>query len=207
MARLFTGWRMVGVVAFGLAVLVAIIVATVPGEVDALRMLIRATARSSVTLFLLAFTAAATFLLWPRGFTRWQRSNRRYLGVSFALSHFVHLGAILTLRETAPEEMASTAAATWILGGLAYVLIAAMTATSFDSTARAIGPRAWSMLHTTGSYYVWIVFANSYISRALMMPEYIVPALAVVAALGLRIAAFLRRRASSRMATSGIMSG
>jgi len=197
-AKVFTGWRIVAVVAFALAVLVALILATVPAEIDALRMIIRATARSSVTLFLLAFTASATWLLWPSAFTRWQRSNRRYLGVSFALSHFVHLGAILTLRAIAPEEFAATPAATWILGGLAYVLIAAMTATSFDRSARAIGPRAWSILHTTGAYYVWIVFANSYISRALTMPEYIVPALAVVLALALRIAAFLRRRAASR---------
>ena len=203
MMRLFTGWRMVGIAAVGLAVLVAVIVATVPGEVDALRMIIRATARSSVALFLLAFTASATWFFWPGTFTRWQRSNRRYLGVSFALSHFVHLGAILTLRATAPEEMADTAMATWILGGFAYVLIAAMTATSFDRTAQAIGPRAWSILHTTGAYYVWIVFANSYLSRAITMPEYIVPALAVIAALVLRIAAFLRRRSASRVAPVG----
>jgi hypothetical protein len=194
----FTGWRMVAVVAVALAVLVGVIVTTVPGEIDSLRMIIRATARSSVTLFLLAFTASATWLLWPSAFTRWQRSNRRYLGVSFALSHFVHLGAILTLRAIAPEEFAATTPATWILGGLAYVFIAAMTATSFDRTARAIGSRAWSILHTTGACYVWIVFANSYISRALTMPEYIVPAAAVVVALTLRIAAFLRRRAASR---------
>src|SRR5262245_47295411 len=127
MRRLFSGWLMVAVAAAGLAVLVAVIVATVPGEVDALRMLIRATARSSVTLFLLAFTASAAWLFWPGAFTRWQRSNRRYLGVSFALSHFVHLGAILALRATAPEEMADTTMVTWVLGGLAYAFIAAMT--------------------------------------------------------------------------------
>lgn len=207
MTRLFMGWRMVGVTAVGLAILTAVILATVPGEVDALRMLIRATARSSVTLFLLAFTASATWLFWPGTFSRWQRSNRRYLGVSFALSHFVHLGAILALRATAPAELAATPLATWILGGLAYVLITGMTLTSFDRTARAIGPRAWSILHTTGAYYVWVVFANSYVSRAITMPEYIVPALAVVAALVLRIAAFARRRAASRVATSGIISG
>jgi hypothetical protein len=64
-----------------------------------------------------------------------------------------------------------------------------MTATSFDRTARAIGPRAWTILHTTGSYYVWLIFANSYISRAVMTPEYIPLAALVVAALGLRISA------------------
>jgi sulfoxide reductase heme-binding subunit YedZ len=82
---------------------------------------------------------------------------------------------------------------TWIGGGLAYVFIAAMTATSFDRTAQMIGPRAWKILHTVGSYYIWLIFANSYIGRALAMPEYIPAAAILVLALGLRIAARLAR--------------
>ncbi|MGH8187112.1 MAG: hypothetical protein ACREUC_11145, partial [Steroidobacteraceae bacterium] len=86
-------------------------------------------------------------------------------------------------------EMADVTAITWIFGGLAYVFIAAMAATSFDRTTGMIGPRAWKILHTTGSYYIWLIFANSYISRAAMIPEYIPAAVLVVLALALRIAA------------------
>ena len=150
--------------------------------VAALRAIIRATARSSVTLFLLAFTAGALWRFWPNPWTRWQRQNRRYLGVSFAASHLIHLFAILTLRRIA---------------------LAAMTATSFDRTARALGPRAWTILHTTGSYYVWLIFANSYISRAVMTPEYILPAVLMVAALALRIAARLARARMQQPAAAG----
>ena len=56
-----------------------------------------------------------------------------------------------------------------------------------------IGPRAWKILHTVGSYYIWLIFANSYIGRALAMPEYIPAAAIVVLALGLRIAARVAR--------------
>ena len=151
---------------------------------------------------LLAFTAAALWQLFPNPFTRWQRQNRRYLGVSFALSHFVHLGAILALGVVAPDQLAAlTQPKSWILGGLAYVLIAAMTATSFDKTAKAIGPKAWALIHTVGACYIWLVFANSYISRATKMPMYIVPAAAVVLALVLRIVAWKRRRQIAAAAT------
>ncbi|MGH8174877.1 MAG: hypothetical protein ACREV5_01280 [Steroidobacter sp.] len=188
------GWPFVGIAALVVIVSVAAIALTTVDPVEAVRRAIRFTARSSVTLFLLAFTASAAWRFWPNAWTRWQRQNRRYLGVSFAVSHFVHLVAIAALGELAPAALAAEAnAITWIFGGLAYVFIAAMTFTSFDRTAQMLGPRAWTLLHTTGAYYVWLIFANSYISRAIMMPEYIPIAALVVFALVLRIAARIAR--------------
>jgi methionine sulfoxide reductase heme-binding subunit len=188
-AGLRHGWPLMGFISLLILAAVAVVVAVTADPIEELRRVIRLTARTSIVLFLLAFTASAAWRFWPNAWTRWQRQNRRYLGVSFAFSHGVHLVAILTLWRTAPAEMADVTAITWIFGGLAYVFIAAMTLTSFDRTTRMIGPRAWKILHTTGSYYIWLIFANSYISRAAMIPEYIPVALLVVAALALRIAA------------------
>jgi DMSO/TMAO reductase YedYZ heme-binding membrane subunit len=202
-SSILQGWPLVAVAVLVIALTCAALWLTTADAVAALRAIIRFTARSSLTLFLLAFTAAALWRFWPNSWTRWQRQNRRYLGVSFAGSHFIHLLAILTLRRLAPEELADLPAATWIFGGLAYAFIAAMTATSFDRTARALGPRAWNALHTTGSYYVWLIFANSYISRALMTPEYILPAALVIAALALRIAARIARARVQQPAVAG----
>lgn len=64
--------------------------------------------------------------------------NRRYPNACFAISHFTHLGAILALR--AAELAALSSPITWILGGLAYVFIAAMNLTSLDRTTQLIGP-------------------------------------------------------------------
>ena len=61
-------------------------------------MVIRFTARTSLLLFCLAFSAAALARLWPNAWTRWQRRNRRYLGVTFAASHGIHAVAIACLR-------------------------------------------------------------------------------------------------------------
>ena len=63
-------------------------------EVDGVRMVIRFTARTSLLFFCLAFSAAALARLWPNAWTRWQRRNRRYLGVTFAASHGIHAVAI-----------------------------------------------------------------------------------------------------------------
>ena len=134
-----TGWSLVATTAITLIVLLTVISVSAPGAQQAAHLAIRSTARLSVALFLLAFTASATWQFWSCAFTGWQRRNRRYLGVSFALSHFTHLRTILSLRVVAPAELAAIPTSTWLLGGLAYLFIAAMTATSFDRTAKAIG--------------------------------------------------------------------
>ena len=181
---------MVGAVAIALILVVSIEAMTTSTPVDGVRGIIRATARSSFALFSLAFTASAAFHFWRNAWTRWQLRNRRYLGVSFALSHGVHLLAILALARISPAELAAHATAvTWIFGGLAYVFIALMTITSFDSTAPLISRRAWSILHTFGAYYIWLIFASSYFSRAAVIPAYIPVATVVVFILGLRLAA------------------
>jgi sulfoxide reductase heme-binding subunit YedZ len=202
-AGVLNGWPFVGIASVAILAAVAATIAITPDAGEAAGRAVRLTARTSVALFLAAFTAAALFRLWPNAWTRWQRSNRRYLGVSFAVSHGVHLAAILWLRHVQPVEFArDVTAITWIGGGLAYVFIAAMTATSFDRTAEMIGPRAWKILHTVGSYYIWLIFANSYIGRALAMPEYIPAAAIVVFALGLRIAARVARPRAPQPATA-----
>src|SRR6476619_8232272 len=98
----FDGWRLFALLALTLLVL-SIWIAGMRGfEVDGVRMVIRFTARSSLLLFCLAFSAAALARLWPNAWTRWQRRNRRYLGLSFAASHAIHAGAIVAFAKMDP---------------------------------------------------------------------------------------------------------
>jgi methionine sulfoxide reductase heme-binding subunit len=184
------GWSIVGAVTIALILGVTVEAMTAATPLDGIRGIIRMTARSSFALFALAFTAAATWRFWPNKWTRWQLRSRRYLGVAFAVSHTVHLFAIFALGRVAPAVLAAESGTiTWIFGGIAYVFIWLMALTSFDITARSISPRTWSWLHTVGSYYVWFVFANSYLSRAAIIPAYIPVGVLVIFILGLRIAA------------------
>jgi methionine sulfoxide reductase heme-binding subunit len=181
----FEGWRLFAVLMIALTALTLWIAGMRAFEVEGVRMAIRFTARTSLLFFCLAFSAAALARLWPNTWTRWQRRNRRYLGVTFAGSHALHAVAIACFAAMDPQGfMAATSAASYIFGGIGYAFIIAMTATSFDRTAAAIGPRAWRGLHLTGGYYLWFQFMVSFGRRAPDMPLYtlfLIPLLAVMA--------------------------
>ena len=181
----FEGWRLFAVLALTLTALCLWIAGMRQFEVDGVRMVIRFTARTSLMLFCLAFSAGALARLWPNAWTKWQRRNRRYLGVSFAASHGLHAVAIAVFASMDPAGFAeATNLASYVFGGIGYVFIIAMTATSFDRTAAAIGPRAWRILHLSGGYYLWFQFMVSFGKRIPGMPLYalfLVPLLAVMA--------------------------
>ncbi|WP_426419824.1 hypothetical protein [Bradyrhizobium genosp. A] len=180
----FEGWRLLAVLTLSLIILSLWIASMRQFEVEGVRMVIRFTARSSLLLFCLAFGAAALARLWPNAWTRWQRRNRRYLGLSFAASHAIHAVAIIVFAKMDPAGFAeATSPASYIFGGIGYAVIIAMSATSFDRAAALIGPRAWRALHLVGGYYLWFQFMVSFGMRVPMMPLYaafLIPLLAVM---------------------------
>src|SRR3984885_9308534 len=100
----FEGWRLFAMLTFVLIALSIWIAAMRQFEVDGVRMVIRFTARTSLLFFCLAFSAAALARLWPNAWTRWQRRNRRFLGVTFAASHAIHAMAIICFAVMAPAD-------------------------------------------------------------------------------------------------------
>jgi DMSO/TMAO reductase YedYZ heme-binding membrane subunit len=181
----FEGWRLFAVLTLVLIVLSIWIAGMRQFEVDGVRMVIRFTARTSLLFFCMAFGAAALARLWPNAWTRWQRRNRRTLGVTFAASHAIHAVAIVCFAMMDPAGYAaSTSAASYIFGGIGYAFIIAMAATSFDRAATAIGPRVWRILHLTGGYYLLFQFMVGFGKRIPDMPLYglfLIPLLAVMA--------------------------
>jgi len=181
----FEGWRLLAVLTLSLIALSFWIASMRQFEVEGVRMVIRFTARSSLLLFCLAFSAAALARLWPNAWTRWQRRNRRYLGLSFAASHAIHAVAIVAFAKMDPVGFAlATSPASYIFGGIGYAVIIAMSATSFDRTAALMGPRAWRALHLVGGYYLWFQFMVSFGKRVPAMPVYaafLIPLLIIMA--------------------------
>jgi methionine sulfoxide reductase heme-binding subunit len=191
----FEGWRLFAILTLILAALCAGLAGIRDFDVNGVRMVVRFTARTSLLFFCLAFSAAALAQLRPNAWTRWQRRNRRYLGVTFAASHALHAIAIIAFATMDPAGCAAaTNLASYVFGGIGYAIIAAMTVTSFDRTAAAIGPRAWRILHLTGGYYLLLQFTVSFGKRIPEMPLYglfLVPLLAVFA---LRMIAMASKR-------------
>jgi DMSO/TMAO reductase YedYZ heme-binding membrane subunit len=195
------GWSIVGAVAIALILGVTVEAMTATEPVEGVRGIVRMTARISFALFAIAFTASATWHFWPNAVTRWQMRSRRHLAVAFALSQTVYVVALFSLGRIAPAELAAeTNVATWIIGALAYVFTVLMALASFESATQLVSTRAWSALHTLGSYYIWLIFASYYFSRAAILPAYIPVAGLVALILLVRLAARVSKTRSRQAA-------
>jgi DMSO/TMAO reductase YedYZ heme-binding membrane subunit len=200
----YEGWRLFAVLTLILVALCLWIAGMRAFEAEGIRMVIRFTARTSLLFFCLAFSAAALARLWPNAYTRWQRRNRRQLGVTFAASHALHAMAIIVFAVVDPAGFAAaTSLASYVFGGIGYGFILAMTATSFDRTAAAIGPRTWRILHLVGGYYLWLQFTVSFGMRIPAMPLYAVFLVPLLAVLALRLMAMTSVRTTGRTAPAG----
>src|SRR5580704_13547654 len=191
----FEGWRLFAVLTLTLAALSIWIAGMRQFDVDGVRMVIRFTARTSLLFFCLAFSAAAIAHLWPNAWTRWQRRNRRTLGVSFAASHALHAIAIAGFATVDPIGFAkATNLASYIFGGIGYTFIVAMAATSFDRSAAWLGPRAWRAMHLVGGYYLLLQFTVSFGRRIPESPLYALALIPLLAVFTLRMVAMASRQ-------------
>lgn len=193
---MFRGWSIVGLSALALGVLVVQRLFAVTSPDEALASVLRVTARVSFGFFLAAFTASALHALFPSRATRWQIANRRYLGVSFGVAHLVH-GAFILIRAWRSDgaSMEGNGVIDLLGGGIVYVFIVLLIATSFDRTARALPSGWWKRLHGIGVHVVWIAFALAYGISALEHPAALPAAALAFGALAARIAAYLVKRA------------
>jgi sulfoxide reductase heme-binding subunit YedZ len=199
----FEGWRLFFLLGAVLATLCAAIAGLHEFDTDGIRMVIRFTARTSLLFFCLAFSAAALAQLRPNPWTRWQRRNRRYIGVTFAASHGLHAIAIAAFAAVDPAGFAkATNLASYVFGGIGYAFIIAMTVTSFDRTAAALGPRAWRALHLVGGYYLLLQFTVSFGKRIPEMPLYALFLIPLALVFALRMIAMTWRQ-TPRTAEAG----
>jgi DMSO/TMAO reductase YedYZ heme-binding membrane subunit len=186
----FEGGRVLAAIALALGAITALVIATAGTGEDGVRALIRATARTSVSLFLLAFVASSLRRLWPAPFTTWLVRNRRFVGLGFALSHAIHATAIASLAAFFPSSYSTTDPITKYAGGIGLVVVLALAATSNDAAVRRLGAARWRKLHRFGVWYVFVVFAFTYARAAVGDWTYVPGAAAMGAALALRFAAW-----------------
>jgi sulfoxide reductase heme-binding subunit YedZ len=194
-AKWTEGWRLFWLLTLALAAMALGLLFATGWGTEGYRLVIRATARTSLILFLAAFAASAAARLWPGAFTHWLRRNRRQFGLSFAMSHLIHALAILTLWQSDPDTFWSLSnKGSIVSGGIAYLFIAALAATSFDAAVRILGPKAWGWLHWAGVWFIAISFIFTNGKRIPVSGWYALPVTLVIAVVILRIAAKQKRR-------------
>ena len=154
----------------------------------------RWTARLALPWFLLVWGASALLAFWPGGWRQTLLRRRRALGLSFAFTHFVHLGALSSMSLIFGREHGAVAL---IGGGFTYVVILAMAVTSNDAVLRRMGPKRWKRLHSWGGALIALIFANSYLGRVETDPALGIPAFtAILAIASLKTAAWRKGKAN-----------
>jgi methionine sulfoxide reductase heme-binding subunit len=183
---IFSGWNLVAISTLLLAIVMGSIAIVHGIDESSMRIAIRSTARISVVLFISTFIATAVRKFYPGKMSNWLLKNRRYLGISFAISHFFHALAIIGLATIVTNSVHADSGAT-----LGYIFIGLMTLTSFDRPARLLGYRSWKILHGTGSYYLWIAFVVAFSKRITSNPGFYAPiTVLLIMALLLKIGAY-----------------
>ena len=191
----FNGWSLTGFISVLLLINFSVII-LVNGinNKETVSLLIRSTAKLSFILFMLAFVASSLHYYIKNSLTRWLLKNRRYLGVSFAISHYLHLAALILMTYhinfNVFEDRGLFRTA---FGAVAYAFITLMTITSFDRTRNLFGANNWKTIHTFGGYLLWVIFAKSYVLD-LSSPLRILLALLAISVLILRISVLINKK-------------
>lgn len=194
------GWQLFSLISMLIVVMSALAVALQPELIDGLRSAIRATARTSFALFLTAFTASAFAVLVPSPFSKALVRERRFIGLAFAFSHFVHAALIYAYGQLNTEFWPARSVIDNIPGSTGYLLILLMTLTSFKAPARLLGPKAWKALHVTGMWVIVAVFAFSNFKRIPMSAWYVLPFGLTCAAVAIRLVGKLALASKRRQA-------
>lgn len=132
---------------------------------DSIRLLLRLTARVAFVVLLLVFIARPLRDLIKTPLTLALLKNRKLLGVTFAGIHTVHMTLIFYRARQVPDFEFSLAGN--LPGMVTYVVIYLMLITSFSGPAKAIGPKAWRILHKTGLFLITAVFAQTQLPRSM----------------------------------------
>ncbi|MFC3052492.1 cytochrome b family protein [Kordiimonas pumila] len=161
------------------------------GYLAGLPYVMKPTAHFAFALFFMAFTASSFHTLVPGRYSRWAIRNRRYIGLSFAAVHFIHLFLVLSNITLTDESRPLTLL---VGGGLAYLFIVLMAATSNNWSVQKMGAKNWRRLHRTGSWYIWLIFI--YGAPSVLDGNYmrVWITLFCFIALGLRIAAYCKKK-------------
>ena len=132
---------------------------------DGTRAAIAWSAKISFTLFCLAFAASAAHLRIRNSLSFWWLMNRKYLGISFAINHLIHLGFLVLLQQVFHPVFDLAASTSLLAGGLAYFFVVLMLLTSFETFSKHLSLKNWKLLHTIGGYWIWIIFMSTYFKK------------------------------------------
>jgi len=155
-----------------------------------IRTPIRLTAQIAFGLYLVILVARPLQQLLRQDWTAALLRNRRLIGVAFVATMTTHLVLIVYRYESQAELEFSLD----LFGAGAYAIFYAMLITSFDGPKKAIGPKAWKLLHRVGLVWAAVIFGLPRSLDDLADPDYLKFGIPFAIAILIRITAWLRSR-------------
>ena len=199
---LLNGWVLfVVITGVSLAIILVGLATTGTSTPEATVAMIRLSVQLASPWIYLAFVATALGQLFPSNFSRWLLRNRRYIGLSFAAGFGWQAVFILLLLGLHGDYYATVLhdTAEFISRMLSYVLLLALTVTSFFPVRRAMDPRHWRLLHRVGIWYFWAAIWVSYAETVMTGDTRVIAIVFVISGLlvlTLRCAAYLKKRSA-----------
>ena len=124
----------------------------------------RYTARVSFIYFIISYCSSSLYYFFPNILTSLIKTDRRYIGLSFAFAHFIHLIALIYYHLTMNEGPNMFLI---FFGGFGYIATFIMVITSNDKAVQKLGFSFWKRLHFICINYVAVIFTYVYVSQLL----------------------------------------
>lgn len=126
--------------------------------------MIQVSVRLAVPWLFVAFAASSLAVVFPGAASRWLLRNRRIFGLCFAAGMAWQLFFILWLVIGHTAYYVEEAYSYYDLAEQVpgYVILVAMTLTSFRFGRSKLNNRQWRLLHKTGIYFLWGVVWSTY---------------------------------------------
>jgi len=163
--KILNGWGLFALVVIPMSLSAAIAMTLVdlsnPLGVSAM---IQFTVRLAVPWLFLAFASSSLFIIFPGSFTRWLRRSQRIIGLCFAAGMAWQLFFIFWLVIGYLDYYMAEAYSYFDLSEQVpgYLVLIAMTITSFKFGRSKLSARQWKILHKGGIYFLWGVIWSTY---------------------------------------------
>lgn len=201
----FNGWHLFGPIAFLISVAMVSrltqIDTTNPADISGM---IQLSVRLAVPWLFVAFAASSMVNVLPNNLTKWVMRNRRIIGLCFATGMAWQLFFILWFVIGSFDYYMAEAYSYYDLSEQipGYIILFAMTFTSFKFGRNMISPKQWRILHKGGIYFLWAVVWSTYWFELyfyddIQTIDYIYYWMGI-AAWGVRMAAWTKKRKSSQ---------
>ncbi|MDX1405603.1 MAG: hypothetical protein R3192_13735 [Woeseiaceae bacterium] len=159
------GWSLFRIVVIPMSIAVAMAMTVVDlGSPEGVSAMIQFSVRLAVPWLYIAFAASSLAIVFPGSFSRWLLRNRRIIGLCFASGMAWQLFFICWLVFGHWEYYLAEAHSYYDLAEQlpGYLVLFAMTLTSFSFGRNKLSRRQWQLLHKGGIYFLWGVVWSTY---------------------------------------------